>query len=298
MLRSCDPVKYARAILGHDLWPTQGEILQAITQHTRVAVKACHASSKTFAAAEAVLWWIARYKDGIAITTAPKFEQVQKLLFAEIHKALLTSKFAYPKPNLTELKLGPNNYAVGLSTNTGVRFQGFHGAHVLVVLDEAPGIEGDIWEALEGARAGGDVHVLALGNPTMAGGPFYDAFVAQRAQWKTFTIDAFDTPNLKGLTLKMLRSLPPDLPEDDPTFQYQPRPYLVTRRWVYEKFWEWGETSPLWQSRVRGQFPEQSSDTLISLGVVGGGQKAGTPIQWLSSARPGGRRRCCGAGQR
>jgi hypothetical protein len=46
----------------------------------------------------------------------------------------------------------------------------------------------------------------------------------------------------------------------------------VSRRWVYEKFWEWGEQSPLWQARVRGQFPTQSEDALISLA-------------WLESAR-------------
>ena len=107
-----DPVKYAKAVLCHDLWATQVAILRAISEHARVAVKACHASSKTFTAAVAVLWWISQYKDGIAITTAPKFEQVEKLLFMEIHKALQTSKIAYPKPNLTELKLGPGNYAV------------------------------------------------------------------------------------------------------------------------------------------------------------------------------------------
>ena len=100
-----DPVKYAKAVLCHDLWATQVAILRAISEHARVAVKACHASSKTFTAAVAVLWWISQYKDGIAITTRPKFEQVEKLLFMEIHKALQTSKIAYPKPNLTELKL-------------------------------------------------------------------------------------------------------------------------------------------------------------------------------------------------
>jgi phage terminase large subunit len=261
----CDPVKFARHVLGYDLWPTQEEMLRAITTHPRLGVKACHASSKTLTAALLVLWWIARYKDGIAITTAPKFEQVEKLLFAEIHKATQNSKFAYPKLNLSQVKLGPDNYALGLSTNAGVRFQGFHGAHLLVILDEAPGIESDIWEAVEGARAGGDVHVLALGNPTIVGGPFHDAFVAHRAQWKTLTIDAFDTPNLQGFTLEMLRNLPRGLPEDDPIFQYKPRPYLVTRRWVYEKYWEWGEKSGLWQAKVRGQFPENSDDTLISL---------------------------------
>jgi hypothetical protein len=135
----------------------------------------------------------------------------------------------------------------------------------MVVVDEAPGLRGDIWEAIEGARAGGDVHVVALGNPTIAGGPFYEAFTTNRANWKTFTIDAFATPNLEGFSLEYLRTLPPDLPEDAGVFGHCPRPYLVTRRWVYERFREWGEKSPHWESRVRGEFPTQAEDALISL---------------------------------
>jgi len=60
--------------------------------------------------------------------------------------------------------------AIGLSSNEGVRFQGWHGK-ILVVIDEAPGVRPDIYEAIEGIRAGGDVRILALGNPTLASGP-------------------------------------------------------------------------------------------------------------------------------
>jgi hypothetical protein len=98
----------------------------------------------------------------------------------------------------TELRLGPQNYAIGLSTDDSSRFQGFHSGHVLIVLDEAPGVRDEVYEAVEGIRAGGQVHVLALGNPTVAGGPFYDAFTTNRTSWRTFTINAFDTPNLQG----------------------------------------------------------------------------------------------------
>jgi len=261
-----DPAKYARFVLGYDLWSTQEEILHAVAEHQRVAVKACHASSKTLTLALLILWWIIRHKDAIAITTAPTYEQVRKLLWMEIHRALPNSQICYPPASQTELRIGPGNYALGLSTNSGVRMQGYHSSHMLVVLDEAPGIEGDIWDAIEGARAGGDVHVVAVGNPTITGGPFYDAFLVNRTSWRTFTISAFDTPNLQDFTLERLRTLPRDLSEDDPIFQYLPRPYLITRRWVYEKFWEWGEKSPLWQSKVTGQFPEQSQETLIPLG--------------------------------
>src|SRR5262245_21705603 len=169
-----DPVHFCRAFLRHDLWATQEAILRAVATRSRIAVKACHASGKTFCAAATVLWFVTRYPDGIVITTAPTWVQVERVLWGEIHRAVQQSRIAFPPLNKTELPIGPGNYAMGLSTNEGVRFQGFHG-RVLVVIDEAPGVSPEIWEAIEGLRAGGDVRVLALGNPTIASGPFHDA---------------------------------------------------------------------------------------------------------------------------
>ena len=264
-----DPRLFGKMILGVDLWRMQREILTAVGQHSRVVVKACHASGKSFAIAIAALWWLTAHRDGIVVTTAPTWLQVEKVIWGEIKGAVqrsqLCGKVKFPVPTQTELRLGPQNYAIGLSTDDSSRFQGFHSGHVLIVLDEAPGVRAEVYEAVEGIRAGGQVRVLALGNPTVAGGPFYDAFTANRASWKTITINAFDTPNLEGLPLETLRLLPQGLSENEAIFQYQPRPYLVTRRWVYEKLWEWGEDSPLWQSRVLGNFPEQAADSLISL---------------------------------
>jgi phage terminase large subunit len=271
-----DPTLFTRIVLGADLWKSQREILAAVGQHSRVAVKACHASGKSYAIAIAVLWWLTAHRDGIVVTTAPTWLQVEKVIWGEIKSAVrrsvLCGKLKFPVPTQTELRLGPQNYAIGLSTDDSSRFQGFHSGHVLIVLDEAPGVRAEVYEAVEGIRAGGQVHVLALGNPTVASGPFHEAFSARRATWKTFTINAFDTPNLEGLPLETLRLLPKGLSKNDSTFAYRPRPYLVTRRWVYEKLWEWGEESPLWQSRVLGSFPEQSEDSLISL-------------KWLEAAR-------------
>jgi len=267
-----DPVAFVTQAFEKDLWSMQRQILQSVATRPRTAVKACHASGKTMLAALAVLWWIARYEGSIAITTAPTWEQVRDLLWGEVHKALARSRYAWPEANQTEIRLGPGNYAIGISTNRGVRFQGFHAEQMLIVMDEAPGVDGMIWEAIEGARAGGQVHLLALGNPTIASGPFHDAFTANRNGWATFTIDAFDTPNLDGWSLDDVRAMHKALPEDSDEFAPGPRPYLVTRRWVYEKFQEWGEQSPLWQARVLGQFPVQAEDALISLA-------------WLEAAR-------------
>jgi len=253
-----DPVRYARAILGHDLWDKQAELLAAIATHPRVAVKACHASSKSHSAAAAVLWWITRYSDGIAITTAPTWAQVERVLWGEIRRQAAMSLIAYPMPLQTALHIGAGNYAIGLSTNEGVRFQGFHG-RILLVLDEAPGVLPDIWEAIEGIRAGGDVRVLALGNPTVPSGPFYEAFTSQRDAWHCLSIGAFDTPNLTGLTPESLAAL------SETELDVCPRPYLVSRRWVREKLADWGPGHPLWASRVMGEFPAQGADALVAL---------------------------------
>jgi phage terminase large subunit len=221
-------------------------------------VKACHASGKTFTAAAATLWWTTSRKNGIVVTTGPTFTQVERVLWPEIHGMVYQAKIAYPQPTATRFQLGPGRYAMGISTNQGVRFQGFHG-NILIVIDEAPGVLPEIYEAIEGIRAGGDVRVLALGNPTISSGPFFDAFSANREGWNPITISAFDTPNLEGVTLEDL------LVMSDEELDRNPWPFLTTRRWVKEKFHEWGLEHPLWESRVMGNFPLQSEDSLFSL---------------------------------
>src|ERR1700683_1618308 len=65
-----DPVLFAGHILGLDLWPREVEILRSIKAHRRTAVKACHGVGKTFTLAVAALWWLARYHEGIVLTTS------------------------------------------------------------------------------------------------------------------------------------------------------------------------------------------------------------------------------------
>lgn len=263
------PAQMARAVFRHDHWSVAEAILDATFRpRARVAVKACHASSKTFTAADAVL--LALLLGGDVLTTAPTWQQVESVLWGQIHRTIAHAAVSdWGAVNLTELRLPSGEFALGLSTNDAVRFQGFHarsGRFLLVVMDEAPGVLPGIYEAIEGIRAGGDVRVLAIGNPTIAGGPFYEAFTGQRSGWQALTIDAFDTPNLADetrlghqLTLADLLALPEE------RLAWTPRPYLVDRAWVREKYHEWGERSPLWQARVRGQFPDQAEDALLSL---------------------------------
>src|SRR5262249_49345300 len=97
-----DPVRFCHGLLRQDLSPLQQAILRAVASRSRVAVKACHASGKTFVAAVAVLWFVSRYRDGIVVTTAPTWTQVEKLLWGEIHRAAQASRLAFPQLTKTE----------------------------------------------------------------------------------------------------------------------------------------------------------------------------------------------------
>jgi hypothetical protein len=137
----------------------------------------------------------------------------------------------------TELKFRDNdNFAIGFSTNQAENFQGYHGKQVLTIADEAPGIEYEIWDAMAGVMATGKVHIVMAGNPTVPSGPFFDAFGRERGLWNGITIDAFDSPNLKGLILEELLQLDPS--ERGPLDQ-NAIPYLTTKRWVYEQHAAW-----------------------------------------------------------
>jgi hypothetical protein len=144
--------------------------------------------------------------------------------------------------------------------------QGQHSERLLVIVDEAPGLDPSFWPSIEGTLASGDSRLLMLGNPTVTSGPFYDAFGRSRSAWKTFSISAFDSPNFRNVTLERLLAM------SDAELDKNARPFLITRRWVRERYVEWFnggvENSPLWAGRVLGQFPRDASNALFPLAAL------------------------------
>ena len=244
-----DPVEFARRELGADLWNKQEEILEAVRDNTRVAVRSCNGSGKTFVAAHAVLWWLICFHDSIVITTAPTEHQVRDVLWREIRRVYRGFEDIMGGKLLrTALELDDKHYAQGLSTDTPERFQGFHEGHILFVVDEASGVREGIFEAIEGSMTSDHANMLLLGNPTTRSGYFYEAFHSRRSLWHTIHISANDTPNVANGEIT--------------------RPSLVTPKWVEDSKVNWGEDSPMYQVRVLGEFPSESEDTLISLKII------------------------------
>src|ERR1700722_16130081 len=118
-----DPVLCAARLLKATLWSRQQDILRSVDTRRKTAVKACHASGKTFVAAIAVLWWLITRPNGIVVTTAPTWLQVERVLWGEIHSAISRAAYKFPRPSATKLEIEPNRYAIGISTNETVRLQ-------------------------------------------------------------------------------------------------------------------------------------------------------------------------------
>lgn len=246
---AADPAGFIKDDLGARLWEAQVEILEAVRDHVRVAVRSCNGSGKTYVAAHIVLWWLMAFPESMVITTAPTERQVKEVLWREIRRAYRgNEELIDGKLTRTALELGDKHYAHGISTNEAGRFQGYHEGNILFVVDEASGMREDIFEAIEGSMTSAGARLLLFGNPTALSGTFYEAFHRRRDLWHTLHISAFDTPNVVSGKIDV--------------------PGLVSPQWVNDAALNWGENSPMYEVRVLGDFPSEGEDTLISLRLI------------------------------
>lgn len=262
------PDTFMHDVLGADPWWKQVEILYSVRDNDRTAVRSCNAVGKDWLAARATLWWLMCHEEAVVVTTAPSFHQIRDIIWREIHAAYAMSKIPLgpEPPNKTEFSLGPKRYAIGLSSNEKERLTGIHAENVLIIVTEVSGMEDENLDALDTLTAGGNTRVLYISNPTRVFGTFYHAFHDHRALYETIHIPAWETPNFAelGITIKDIRSGE----WREKSKNGVPRPYLITPKWVAEKYVKWGEESQYWQAYIDAEFPEGGDKHLIPLSVL------------------------------
>jgi hypothetical protein len=102
-----------------------------------------------------------------------------------------------------------------------------------------------IFDAVDAWATNVDARVAAVGNPDDPSS--HSATICKPGSgWAVKKISAFDTPAYTG------EQVPAEL-----------LPLLVSPEWVEERKLRWGVTSPIYQSKVLGEFPDLSDDTLI-----------------------------------
>lgn len=259
MVTKCsDPVFFSRRVLGWKLWKKQEEILQAVRDYKYVAVRSCYGGGKSHSAAEVALWYLSLHQPSKVITLAPTWTQVEKILWAEISKCYHGAKVPIGGRLLTtELKIDDDWFALGLSPKIDVareaeRFQGFHAPYVMVIIDEGAGVSSKLWQAAKGLILNDNCRLLVIGNPGSPVGDFFNCF--QDPLWHKIHIPASITPNVAA--------------------GKEIIPGLITREWIEDRKKDWGESNPLYISKVLAEFPEEAEDVLILLSWVDAAKNA------------------------
>ena len=253
-------------ILGGSFWSKQEEIILSVRDNRYTTVRACHDVGKTYIAARTALWFLYSHPQSIVVTTAPTMRQVENLLWRELRAAHEASRQPLGgEPLKTRLDISPDWYAIGASSGDPDKLQGFHAAsgYILIIVDEAAGVNEDAFEAIEGMMTSENARMLMIGNPTSDAGSFRESHHSWTYANKIH-ISVFDTPNFRNngiFNLEDLKNVELDNVEIV-------NPYLVSPRWAYEKIDTWGIDSPMFQARVLGNFPSQSVNTVIPLNYL------------------------------
>jgi phage terminase large subunit len=253
-----DPVGYAQEVLGLRCWDLQSAVLEALVTNHRVACRSGHKVGKSVMMAAAALWWADTHEEASVVMTAPTDRQVRRILWKEVRRLVRQARVPFPtvaKDPGTGIQWEDGRFVVGFSTNEAENMGGFSGPAMLFLVDEASGVEEQIFEAIEGNTAGGDeegsvavAKILMTGNPTRTSGTFFQAFNGRRSQWDCHHIASTDSPNARAGAVVI--------------------PGLATQYYCQEKAKSWGIDSDLYRVRVAGEFPRQGGNAVVALALV------------------------------
>jgi hypothetical protein len=265
-----DPSLFNTAILRRSpYWWAQEEMARSVVANRVTVAYTGNAIGKDYLVGGIVPWWLYTRKDSLVIVTGPSQTLLGTVTWKEIRKALEGARFPMGDRTSVGAKASPQTVnlpgvgwqALGYSTTNVERASGQHNRALLVIVEEASGVEDAVWEALDSLKF---TRLLAIGNPIRADGKFVD-LIRQSAK------DARDrvAPRERVHAIQVASTQSPHAHLDE-------SPYgLADRTWLAAMRRQYGEKSLWWASHVDARVPTVSSDTLI-------------PEAWLdwAAARP------------
>jgi len=268
-----DPLKFARATLKRRRWKKQREIRRAFETHRLLNVHAAHGTGKTHELASIVHEWMLTRKYSRVVIGGPSHEAIKRGVWGEIRRAY--DECLNRGQNLGGF-MGKENWIIKdgwdasiVSVDNPNAAHGIHGPRVLVIVEEAQGVnDPQLWAAFKSLVMGPDDRMILNGNPIVPEGYFFET--AALPSWHVIQIDGYEHPNVRAWRgLKEKR----DLTEDEITEEWVARgrvliPGSITRQFVYDAKVEWGLDDPRFIARVRGRFPPEGDRQLIPMSLI------------------------------
>lgn len=245
------PVRWIEEVLGVTPYIWQGEVLEAYGDDLsiRAVIKSRPEVGKTCLAAWVLLHRLRYYQWCKIPCTAPTDHHLDDLLWPEtakwIRKAGMDDFYEHRAMRIFPKKIPgaqkewfafPVVGRLRAGEETIVGLQGLHGKGLLFILEEAGGLVGAAWSAVDNAftqAENEDVALLAIGNPTSdLDTRFYKIFDTLRQHYWTFHVSK----------------------------EYDPKPSDEYRAFIKRLY---GEGSAMWDIKVEGEFPKSGSTNAL-----------------------------------
>jgi phage terminase large subunit len=241
------PELFVYEVLGvEEIDPWQLELLRAYGRgERRISVRSCHGPGKTALTAWLILYQLLFRFPQKTIATAPTRGQLFDALFAEVmtwfsHMPKRLQELYNCKSDRIEMIAAPDESFFSARTarrESPEALQGVHSDHVLLIADEASGVDEAIYEAAVGSMSGDNATTLLCSNPVRTSGFFFDTHHKLKDMWFTVHVGADDSPR-------------------------------VTEDFKLDVARRYGEDSNAYRVRVLGEFPKADDNTIIPFELV------------------------------
>lgn len=209
--------------------------------HNKITVRAMHGPGKTFGVAGIMHWFNFVYH-GLIVCTGPKEKTLKTRLWPAFRKIRTRAGRAYASlmkvDNTKIVWCGDEDWVAHIeAASTTENLAGYHDDYMLFIVDEASGVNEEMYPAIEGAVATGIiVIILLIGNPTKNIGTFYDSHMRAKVAKNYYKIHV-------------------DLNKTN----------RVSEDWVQQMVDKYGKDSPVVKVRCYGEFAEMGENQLYSL---------------------------------
>lgn len=284
--------KFAHDVFKVRLDKEQQDILYSVQTNPKTSVSSGTARGKDFVAAVAGLCFLYLtpvWKKGVLVhntkvaMTAPTDRQIANIMIPEISRLFSRAGFLPGRQVGYDIRTGDKEwFLTGFKADehNHEAWSGFHAVNTMFIVTEASGIAQTIFDAIEG-NLQGNSRILIVFNPNVSVG--YAAKTQTSPAWKKFRLDSLTAPNVINRNTEI--------------------PGQVDWNWVDGRVREWAEViapkdfmetkgdfkwdhyendgkpsgtityrpNDRFRVKVRGMFPEVSSDVLI-------------PLTWIEAA--------------
>jgi len=232
-------VEYVLEIPHIEKW--QREVLEALDGgETKISIRSGHGVGKTALCSWLALHFLLFRDDVKVIVTSPSFKQMNDGLIPEVQKWLakcpdwIAGNVESISDRIVRMPNPRNNF---ISFRTARKenpeaLAGVHASHVLIIVDEASGVDEIVYETGQGALSTEGAIAVLIGNPTKPSGFFYQTQTSLADLWWTRKVSCMDSSRVS-------------------------ESYIESQRRTY------GADSREFAVRVLGEFPESGADAVI-----------------------------------